>query len=132
VRIVDAEEGQSLNRDYRQKDFATNVLTFGYTQEPTVTADLVLCAQVVAKDAKEQGKTLEEHDARLLVHGALHAQGWDRQMPKLDQWWQYPLWRTQQVLLARLECRVKLHKSRTAMKPASPFGRLLRSFWPWQ
>jgi probable rRNA maturation factor len=77
VRIVDAEEGQALNRDYRQKDYATNVLTFDYTQEPLVTADLVLCAPVVAKEAQEQGKTLEEHYAHLLVHGTLHAQGWD-------------------------------------------------------
>jgi probable rRNA maturation factor len=77
VRVVDAEEGQALNRDYRQKDYATNVLTFDYTQEPVVTADLVLCAPVVAREAKEQGKTLEAHYAHLLVHGALHAQGWD-------------------------------------------------------
>ncbi len=77
VRIVDTEEGQTLNRDYRQKDYATNVLTFDYTQEPVVTADLVLCAPVVANEAKEQGKTLEAHYAHLLVHGALHAQGWD-------------------------------------------------------
>ncbi len=77
VRIVDTDEGQALNRDYRQKDHATNVLTFDYTQEPIVTADLVLCAPVVAMEAKEQGKTLEEHYAHLLVHGALHAQGWD-------------------------------------------------------
>ena len=77
VRIVDAKEGQALNRDYRKKDYATNVLTFDYTQEPVVTADLVLCAPVVAKEAEEQGKTLQEHYAHLLVHGALHAQGWD-------------------------------------------------------
>ncbi len=77
VRIVNAEEGQALNRDYRQKDYATNVLTFDYTQEPIVTADLVLCAPVVAAEAKEQGKSLEAHYAHLLVHGALHAQGWD-------------------------------------------------------
>ena len=77
VRIVDSAEGQALNRDYRQKDYATNVLTFDYTQEPIVTADLVLCAPVVAAEAKDQEKTLEEHYAHLLVHGALHAQGWD-------------------------------------------------------
>ena len=80
VRIVDAEEGQTLNRDYRQKDYATNVLTFDYTQEPLVTADLVLCASVVAKEAKEQGKTLQEHYAHLIVHGTLHAQGWDHEL----------------------------------------------------
>ena len=80
VRIVDAEEGQTLNRDYRQKDYATNVLTFDYTQEPVVTADLVLCAPVVAQEAKEQGKTLEAHYAHLIVHGTLHAQGWDHDL----------------------------------------------------
>ncbi|MFZ4624983.1 MAG: rRNA maturation RNase YbeY [Rhodoferax sp.] len=77
VRIVDAAEGLALNRDYRQKDHATNVLTFDYTQEPVVTADLVLCAPVVAQEATEQGKTLEQHYAHLLIHGTLHAQGWD-------------------------------------------------------
>jgi probable rRNA maturation factor len=80
VRIVDAEEGQVLNRDFRKKDYATNVLTFDYTQEPLVTADLVLCAPVVAKEAKEQGKTLQEHYAHLIVHGTLHAQGWDHDL----------------------------------------------------
>jgi probable rRNA maturation factor len=80
VRIVDAAEGQALNRDYRHKDCATNVLTFDYTQEPIVTADLVLCAPVLAQEAKEQNKTLEEHYAHLLVHGALHAQGWDHEL----------------------------------------------------
>ena len=80
VRIVDAQEGQALNRDYRQKDGATNVLTFDYTMEPVVTADLVLCAPVVAQEAKEQGKTLEAHYAHLIVHGTLHAQGWDHDL----------------------------------------------------
>jgi probable rRNA maturation factor len=80
VRIVDAEEGQALNRDFRKKDCATNVLTFDYTQEPLVTADLVLCAPVVAKEAKEQGKTLQAHYAHLIVHGTLHAQGWDHEL----------------------------------------------------
>lgn len=79
VRIVDAQEGQALNREYRQKDYATNVLTFDYTVEPVVTADLVLCAPVVAAEAKEQGKTLEAHYAHLLIHGTLHAQGWDHE-----------------------------------------------------
>ena len=84
VRIVDAEEGQQLNRDYRHKDYATNVLTFDYTQEPVVTADLVLCAPVVAREAAEQNKSLEEHYAHLLVHGALHAQGWDHETSEED------------------------------------------------
>lgn len=80
VRIVNATEGQMLNREYRQKDYATNVLTFDYTHEPLVTADLVLCAPVVAQEAKEQGKTLEAHYAHLIVHGTLHAQGWDHDL----------------------------------------------------
>jgi probable rRNA maturation factor len=84
VRIVDAEEGLALNRDYRKKDYATNVLTFDYTMEPVVTADLVLCAPVIAQEAKEQGKTLQAHYAHLLVHGALHAQGWDHETSEED------------------------------------------------
>ena len=80
VRIVDAPEGQALNRDYRKKKYATNILTFDYTLEPVVTADLVLCAPVVAKEAKDQGKTLQAHYAHLIVHGALHAQGWDHEL----------------------------------------------------
>jgi probable rRNA maturation factor len=79
VRIVDTDEGQSLNRDFRKKDYATNVLTFDYTREPVVTADLVLCAPVVAREATSQGKTLQAHYAHLIVHGTLHAQGWDHQ-----------------------------------------------------
>ena len=84
VRIVGAEEGQQLNRDYRHKDYATNVLTFDYQQEPTVAADLVLCAPVVEREAREQNKTLEEHYAHLLVHGTLHAQGWDHETSPQD------------------------------------------------
>ena len=84
VRIVDEEEGRQLNRDYRHKDYATNVLTFDYTQEPVVTADLVLCAPVVEREAREQNKSLEEHYAHLLVHGTLHAQGWDHETSEQD------------------------------------------------
>ena len=84
VRIVGENEGRQLNRDYRQKDYATNVLTFDYAQEPVVSADLVLCAPVVAREAAEQNKTLAEHYAHLLVHGALHAQGWDHETSEQD------------------------------------------------
>ena len=80
VRIVDEEEGLHLNQSYRNKAYATNVLTFDYSQEPVVCADLVLCAPVVAREAAEQGKTLEAHYAHLLVHGALHAQGYDHEL----------------------------------------------------
>ena len=84
VRIVDAEEGQQLNREFRGKDYATNVLTFDYAQRPVVMADLVLCAPVVAREAKEQRKTLAAHYAHLLVHGTLHAQGWDHETGEAD------------------------------------------------
>ncbi|MBK1614853.1 rRNA maturation RNase YbeY [Rubrivivax gelatinosus] len=79
VRIVDEDEGRELNRGYRGKDYATNVLTFDYEHEPEVVADLVLCAPVVEREAAEQGITLEAHYAHLLVHGTLHAQGWDHE-----------------------------------------------------
>ena len=77
VRLVDAEEGQALNRDFRKKDYATNVLTFDYARSPVVMADLVICAPVIEQEAQEQGKALEAHYAHMLVHGTLHAQGWD-------------------------------------------------------
>jgi len=77
VRIVGADEGQALNQDFRKKNYATNVLTFDYAQEPVVMADLVICAPVIEQEAAEQGKTLEAHYAHMLVHGTLHAQGWD-------------------------------------------------------
>jgi len=79
VRIVGADEGRALNRDYRGKDYATNVLTFDYEHEPVVVADLVLCADVVAREAAGQRVDLGAHYAHLLVHGTLHAQGWDHE-----------------------------------------------------
>ncbi|MEI6802367.1 MAG: rRNA maturation RNase YbeY [Burkholderiales bacterium] len=84
VRVVDAEEGRALNRDYRHKDYATNILTFDYSQQPVVSADLVLCAPVVAQEARAQGKTLQAHYAHLIVHGTLHAQGWDHETSAAD------------------------------------------------
>lgn len=79
VRIVDEAEGRRLNREYRAKDYATNVLTFDYAHEPVVVADLVLCAPVVEREARELGLPVADHYAHLLVHGALHAQGWDHE-----------------------------------------------------
>lgn len=84
VRIVGDEEGRALNHRYRGKDYATNVLTFDYARKPVVMADLVLCATVVEREAREQGKTLEAHYAHLLVHGTLHAQGWDHETHERD------------------------------------------------
>lgn len=79
VRIVGEAEGRALNREFRRKDAPTNVLTFDYQREPLVVADLVLCAPVLRREAEAQGIPLEAHYAHLLVHGALHAQGWDHE-----------------------------------------------------
>ena len=84
VRIVGEDEGRLLNLQYRQRDYATNVLTFDYSREPWVSADLVLCGPVVEREAREQRKTLEEHYAHLLVHGTLHAQGYDHETGERD------------------------------------------------
>lgn len=81
LRFVDADEGRALNREYRGKDYATNVLTFPYTEsedEPT-SADIVLCTDVLQREATEQRKALQEHAAHLVVHGVLHAQGYDHE-----------------------------------------------------
>jgi len=84
VRIVGEAEGRELNHSYRNKNYATNVLTFDYARAPVVLADLVLCAPVVEREAREQGKTLEEHYAHLLVHGTLHAQGYEHETDERD------------------------------------------------
>lgn len=82
IRFVDAAEGQTLNRDYRGKDYPTNVLTFAYTedQDAEVTqADIILCTDVLQREAAEQGKTVVAHATHLIVHGVLHAQGYDHE-----------------------------------------------------
>jgi probable rRNA maturation factor len=87
LRVVDAEEGLALNSDYRGKDYATNVLTFEYGPDPetgALTGDIVLCAPVVEKEAKEQGKALAAHYAHLTVHGMLHLQGYDHETGEVD------------------------------------------------
>jgi probable rRNA maturation factor len=79
VRIVGAEEGRMLNREFRGKYHATNVLTFDYSHAPVVHADLVLCAPVVRTEAREQKVSVQAHYVHLLVHGTLHAQGHDHE-----------------------------------------------------
>lgn len=83
IRFVEEDEGRRLNRDYRGKDYATNVLTFAYDAAPTphraapLCGDIVLCAPVIAREAIEQGKPLAAHFAHMVVHGLLHLQGYD-------------------------------------------------------
>jgi len=82
IRFVDAEEGQTLNRDYRGKDYATNVLTFAYTEDEdaeVTQADIILCTDVLEQEAAQQHKPLVDHAAHLIVHGVLHAQGYDHE-----------------------------------------------------
>ena len=81
VRVVNGAEGRRLNSAFRARDHATNVLTFAYGGAPP-DADIVLCAPVIAREAREQGKTLAAHYAHLTVHGALHAQGLDHASPR--------------------------------------------------
>ncbi|HEX7984003.1 MAG TPA: rRNA maturation RNase YbeY [Duganella sp.] len=86
IRFVDAEEGRALNKQYRGKDYATNVLTFAYNEgeeelpdDAPTRADIILCTDVLEKEAAEQHKSVEEHTAHLIVHGVLHAQGYDHE-----------------------------------------------------
>lgn len=81
LRFVDAEEGRALNQAYRGKDYATNVLTFAYTEneEDDTHADIIFCSDVLVREAAEQKKTLEAHAAHLVIHGMLHAQGYDHE-----------------------------------------------------
>ena len=79
VRYVGETEARRLNREFRGKDYATNVLTFVYGGAPALEGDIVICAAVVAREAKAQGKALQAHHAHLLVHGVLHLQGFDHE-----------------------------------------------------
>ena len=79
LRIVDEIEGRALNLAYRGKDYATNVLTFVYDERLPLYGDVVICAPVVEREAKEQGKDLLAHYAHLTLHAALHLQGYDHQ-----------------------------------------------------
>lgn len=82
IRFVDADEGRELNRDYRGKDYPTNVLTFAYTEDEdaeTTQADIILCTDVLLREAAEQEITVPAHAAHLIVHGVLHAQGYDHE-----------------------------------------------------
>lgn len=85
LRFVDTEEGRELNRDYRGKDYATNVLTFAYNdgaevaEDDVTQADIIFCTDVLEKEAAEQKKSVLEHTAHLVVHGVLHAQGYDHE-----------------------------------------------------
>ena len=82
IRFVDAAEGKALNREFRGKDYATNVLTFAYTEDEdaeTTLADIILCTDVLQQEAAAQKKSLTEHTQHLIVHGVLHAQGYDHE-----------------------------------------------------
>ena len=79
IRLVNEHEGRTLNRDYRGRDYATNVLSFVYASTPVVSGDLVLCAPVVSREALQQGKPPLDHYAHLIVHGVLHLHGLDHE-----------------------------------------------------
>ncbi len=96
--FVDTREGRRLNRSYRGRDYATNVLTFDYQSRPEAVADIVLCMPVVRREARERGKTLRQHLAHLIVHGVLHAQGDDHETPSQARHME----RREREILARL------------------------------
>jgi probable rRNA maturation factor len=79
VRLVGAREGRQLNRQYRGRDYATNVLTFAYPDMAPLAGDIVLCAPVIARESSQQRKALDAHYAHLVVHGMLHLQGLDHE-----------------------------------------------------
>lgn len=80
LRFVNAAEGKKLNFSFRNKDYATNVLTFPYElTKKTLTADIIFCLPVIQKEAREQAKTAQAHLAHLIIHGCLHAQGHDHE-----------------------------------------------------
>ncbi|HCJ51478.1 MAG: rRNA maturation RNase YbeY [Gallionellales bacterium CG_4_10_14_3_um_filter_54_96] len=79
LRIVDEAEGRELNKAYRGRDYATNVLTFVYDDTVPLSGDVVICAPVVAREAAEQRKELRVHYAHLAIHAALHLQGYDHE-----------------------------------------------------
>ena len=81
LRFTGVHEGRELNHRYRQRDQATNVLTFCYDDPCAIVADIVICLPVVEREAQEQGKTLREHLAHLVVHGVLHAGGHEHDSP---------------------------------------------------
>jgi probable rRNA maturation factor len=81
VRLVGAEEGRTLNRQYRGRYHATNVLTFAYPESDPLSGDIALCVPVVKREAREQHKNPEAHYAHLVVHGMLHLQGYDHEKP---------------------------------------------------
>ena len=83
LRFVNATEGKKLNLAFRQKDYATNVLTFPYElSKNELSADIIFCLPILQKEAKEQDKLLKAHLAHLIVHGCLHAQGYDHEASK--------------------------------------------------
>ena len=80
LRFVNASEGKKLNASFRKKDYATNVLTFPYEHSKnSLTADIIFCLPIIQKEAKNQEKTLKAHLAHLIIHGCLHAQGYDHE-----------------------------------------------------
>ena len=99
LRYVAETEGRRLNREFRGKDYATNVLSFPYGGRRIPDGDIVICAPVVAREAKARGKAVEAHHAHLLVHGLLHLQGYDHEKSAAEA---NRMERSERAILARL------------------------------
>lgn len=98
IRFVGRAEARQLNRQFRNHDYPTNVLTFNYddefsklqgNQDLTIQADIVICMDVLVREARAQSKPLKDHLAHLVIHGTLHAQGWDHQTPAQAELMEY-------------------------------------------
>ncbi len=98
LRVVDEAEGRTFNKDFRSKDYATNVLTFVYDDEAPLYADVVVCAPVVEREAAEQNKDLLAHYAHLTVHAVLHLQGYDHE----NEWDAIKMEQRETAILAKL------------------------------
>ncbi len=94
VRFVGRREARRLNRDFRGRDYATNVLTFGYDDSPSLSADLVICVPVIRDEARTQRKPVRSHFAHMIVHGVMHACGFDHEVP------------SQALVMERLEAKI--------------------------
>jgi probable rRNA maturation factor len=120
VRFIGRAEARTLNRDFRGRDYATNVLTFDYARAP-LAADIVLCLPVIRREAREQAKTLRAHLAHLVIHGVLHARGFDHERPRAAR----QMEARERRLLAALRIADPYQPGRCARLPpgAAPFTR---------
>jgi probable rRNA maturation factor len=122
LRFVGGREGRALNRRYRRRDYATNVLTFVYAERPALAGDIALCPPVATREARERGVPIRDHYAHLVVHGVLHLQGHDHQRPAEAA----RMERLESRILARLGCGDPYSEEKRAEREKRRNGRNTR------